>query len=322
MNKGRKETISNDSVDVRHDSAIHSRASLACPLPSGRIRMALSALSVRFVSCAFIVLALAVFKPFGLEVWQWQAYLHLLAIFALGVFSCFLTEVILSLALRMPRSYDRGVSYIISRNLRFQLINTPLVSLLICLYRHYVMSDLVEGNRLSWSNYLETLVIIAFLSFAIGMYWRFKFRSRFLAAELEETRLLNEQLKKLQTVGEESQANDQDSQITLEGSTNEHVSLEISNLLYIEAVGNYVKVVSKRDDEVQTKMLRATMKQMEDTLRAYPTIVRCHRAFLVNLGQVEQISSNSHAMQLVMRLCHDAIPVSRSNISRLKELLG
>ena len=90
-------------------------------------------INIRVVSCAFIVLALAIFKPFGLEVWQWQAYIHLLSIFALGLFSCFLTEVILRYIVRMPRSYDRGVSYIISRNLRFQCINTPLVSLLICL---------------------------------------------------------------------------------------------------------------------------------------------------------------------------------------------
>ena len=289
-------------------------------------------INIRVVSCAFMVLALAIFKPFGLEVWQWQAYVHLLAIFALGLFSCFLTEVILKYAVRMPRSYDRGISYIISRNLRFQCINTPLVSLLICLYRHFVMSDVVEGNKLSLGNFLETLVIIAFLSFAIGLYWRFKFRSRYLAAELEETRLLNEQLKKLQTpnAGVAQQTEDgllagdtnQNSQITLEGTTNEHVSLEIPNLLYIEAVGNYVKVVSKRGDEVHTNMLRATMKQMEDTLQAYPTIVRCHRAFMVNLGQVEQISSNSRAMQLVMRHSHDAIPVSRSNVNKLKELLA
>ena len=52
------------------------------------------------------------------------------------------------------------------------------------------MSELVEGNKLSLGNYLETLVIIAFLSFAIGIYWRFKFRNRYLTAELEETRLL------------------------------------------------------------------------------------------------------------------------------------
>ncbi len=293
-------------------------------------------ISIRFISCAFMVLAIAIFKPFGLEVWQWQAYIHLLCIFALGLFSCFLTEVILRYIVRMPRSYDRGVSYIISRNLRFQCINTPLVSMLICLYRHLAMSDLVEGNKLSWGNYLETLVIIAFLSFAVGLYWRFKFRSRYLAAELEETRLLNEQLKKLQTSSESrGQVHDVDSsdqatcphdsvpsQITLEGTTNEHVTLEISNLLYIEAVGNYVKVCQLQGNETHTNMLRATMKQMEDALRAYPMTVRCHRAFMVNLGQVEQISSNSRAMQLVMQHSHDAIPVSRSNVNKLKELLG
>ena len=288
-------------------------------------------ISVRLISTAFIVLALAIFKPFGLEVWQWQAYVHLLAIFALGLFSCFLTEIILRYVIRMPRSYDRGVSYIISRNLRFQCINTPLVSLLICLYRHFAMSDLVEGNRLSLSNYLETLVIIAFLSFAIGLYWRFKFRSRYLAAELEETRQLNEQLKKLQSEtsatpseekGEKNTLKESRDTLTLTGTTNEHVTLEISNLLYIEAVGNYVKVVNKRDGEIHTTMLRATMKQMEDTLHAYPMIVRCHRAFMVNLGQVEQISSNSRAMQLVMRHTNDAVPVSRSNVNKLKELLS
>ena len=284
-------------------------------------------INIRIVSTAFIILALAIFKPFGLDVWQWQAYVHLLALFVLGLFSCFLTEVILKYIVRMPRSYDRGVSYIISRNLRFQCINTPLVSLLICVYRHFAMSDLVEGNKLSVTNFLETLVIIAFLSFTVGLYWRFKFRSRYLAAELEETRLLNEQLKKLQTSEQDIQPTQEDdtnpvSQITLEGNTNEHVNLEISDLLYIEAVGNYVKVVLLREGEVHTNMLRATMKQMEDQLQAYAIIVRCHRAFMVNLNQVEHISSNSRAMQLVMRHSHDAIPVSRSNYIKLKELLG
>ena len=296
-------------------------------------------ISIRVVSCVFIVLAIAIFKPFGLEVWQWQAYIHLLGIFALGLFSCFLTEVILKYVVRMPRSYNRGVSYIISRNLRFQCINTPLVSLLICLYRHFAMSNLVEANKFSLTNYIETLVIIAFLSFAIGLYWRFKFRSRYLAAELEETRLLNEQLKKLQRETSPSAplpASPRGGEgstpkvctrgdlegVTLEGTTNERVTLDIANLLYIEAVGNYVKVCQLLNNEVHTNMLRATMKQMEDALQAYPMIVRCHRAFMVNLGQVEQISSNSRAMQLIMRHSHDAIPVSRSNVSKLKELLG
>ena len=280
-------------------------------------------ISIRFVSTAFMVLAITIFKPFGLEMSQWQAYVHLLALFALGMSSCFLSEAILKFIVRMPRSYDQGVSYIISRNLRFQLINTPLVSLFICLYRHIAMSHQVESNKLSLSNFLETLAIIAFLSFAIGLYWRFKFRSRYLAAELEETRQLNEQLKKTQNALVKGDAPQEasDTQMVLSGTTNESVSLDITNLLYIEAVGNYVKVCQLLDGNVKTDMLRATSKQMEENLQAYPLIVRCHRAFLVNLGQVEQIVSNSRTMQLVMKHSHDAIPVSRSNMSQIKEAI-
>lgn len=280
-------------------------------------------ISIRFFSTAFMVLAIAIFKPFGLEMWQWQAYVHLLALFALGMSSCFLSEAILKFIVRMPRSYDQGVSYIISRNLRFQLINTPLVSLFICLYRHIAMSHQVESNKLSLSNFLETLAIIAFLSFAIGLYWRFKFRSRYLAAELEETRQLNEQLKKTQNALVKGDAPQEasDTQVVLSGTTNESVSLDITNLLYVEAVGNYVKVCQLLDGNVKTDMLRATSKQMEENLQAYPLIVRCHRAFLVNLGQVEQIASNSRTMQLVMKHSHDAIPVSRSNMSQIKEAI-
>ena len=284
-------------------------------------------ISTRFISTAFMVLAIAIFKPFGLEMWQWQASVHLLALFALGLFSCFLTEIILRYMIRMPRSYDRGVSYIISRNLRFQCINTPLVSLLICLYRHFAMSELVEGNRLSPGNYLETLVIIAFLSFAIGLYWRFKFRSKYLAMELEETRLLNEELKKLDhgdgsdnpiSEGNGITQNRPHDSLTLTGTTNESVTLQISNLLFIEAVGNYVKVCHLRNDQVRTDMLRATMKQIEETLQGYPMIVRCHRAFLVNLGQVEQIVSHSGSTQLLIKHCHESLPVSRSNMAQVK----
>ena len=295
----------------------------------------------RVISTVFTMLALAVFKPFGLDVWEWMGYVHLLAIGALGILCCSATEGIMKYLVRKPRSMDKGVDYIIRRNLWFQLINTPLVALAICLYRHFMMSDLVPANVLSWSNFLETLVIIAFCSFAIGLYWRFKFRSRYLAAELEETRLLNERLQQLQQEAEkrtqeaavaaseptkpkqpqEEGVTTPPPSITLAGSTSETVTLQVSNLLYIEAVGNYVKVYHLKDNQVHTDMLRATSKQMEEDLRGYPMIVRCHRAFLVNLGQVEKIFSQAGAMQLAIKHCQDALPVSRSHTAGIKEAI-
>ncbi len=278
---------------------------------------------VRALSTGFTVLALAVFKPFGLDAWHWEAYIHLLTIMLLGLAVCMTTEIVLKYVVGMPRSLERGVGYIIRRNLWFQIINTPLITFMICLYRHFVLSARVSDNLLSWGNFLETFVIIAFCSFAIGLYWRFKFRNRFLAMELEETRLLNEQiLKAHQTPPGTTESHTEkltDETITLTGTTSEKVTLRVENLLYLETVGNYVKVCHLHDGKVLTDMLRTTSKQIESDLSHYPMIIRCHRAFLVNLRQIEKIVSKAGNMQLLIG--HDSIPVSRSNAAQVKDAI-
>ena len=296
----------------------------------------LDTIMTRIISTTFVVVALAVFKPFGLGAWTWQSYVHLAALWVIGIIACTITELIVKYIVHKPRSFDKGVSYIIRRNLYFQIINTPFVALGICLYRHYVISQYVEGNQFSLVNFLETLVIIAFCSFAIGLYWRFKYRSRYLAAELEETRLLNEQLQQLQQdavqrvdAAPSVETNEKETlsrepvpgAIVLKGTTSDSVTIPLADFLYAEAVGNYVKVYQWSDNELRTDMIRATMKQVEGDLQASRSVVRCHRAFLVNLQQVEQIVTRSGAMHLLIRHSHDSIPVSRSNVAQVKEAI-
>jgi len=271
---------------------------------------------VRSISIGFALLALAVFKPFGLETWQWEICLHLLGLGLLGLIGCTLSEMCLKYVIGMPRSTQFGVDYIIRRNLWFQFINTPLISLMICLYRHFVLSSRIEDNLFSWGNYLETLIIMAFCSFVIGIYWRYKFRSRYMEAELEEMRQLNEQLSKLQTSDAPVKTPES---IVLTGSTSETVTLSVSNLLYIEAVGNYVKIHQCRNEQLHSDMLRATTKQMEERLQGYGNIVRCHRAFLVNIRNINQIVSKSGSMHLRINHTDECIPVSRRNMSQIAE---
>ena len=288
-------------------------------------------LRVRIISVGITCLAFVVFKPMGLDALGLMLYLHFLAIWVLGVGVCYFTEGVVTHILGMPTSLDKGVEYVIRRNLWFQLINTPLEALFICAYLHFPMSSVGAADPLSWKGILQAILLLAFCSFIVGLYWRYKFRSRFLALELEETRELNSQLQLLQKEtehrvkkNEEEKATpvtpiEQPDVITLTGSTNEKVMLSVFHLLYIEAVGNYVKVVHWLDGQVRSDMLRATSKQMEDTLHTYPMIVRCHRAFIVNLGQVEHFVSKAGSMQLVMKHSHDTIPVSRSNVVAIKE---
>ena len=217
------------------------------------------------------------------------------------------------------------------------LIVTGFFVVLAACFTFWLPSFIMTGKRqtldeaLAWQS-----------AFAIGIYWRFKFRSRYLKSELEETRQFNEQLQKLHQMAEQRAKNVETSlaadaavvsdeaqqssapsqpadEITLSGSTSESVTLSIQNLLYVEAVGNYVKVFQWHDGRQQVDMLRTTSKQVEETLAAYPMIVRCHRAFIVNLCQVDEIISKGGAMQLVIKHCNDALPVSRSNMAGIKE---
>lgn len=218
-------------------------------------------LRVRIISVGITCLAFVVFKPIGLEALGLMLYLHFLAIWILGGGVCYVTEGIVTHILGLPSSLDKGVEYIIRRNLWFQLINTPLEALFICVYLHFPMSSIGSTDPLSWRGILQAVLLLAFCSFVVGLYWRYKFRSRDLALELEETRRMNEQMHLLQKEAEnrnkryeeklaksqshaeqhleevaeelpiESETAMQPVTITLTGSTNEKVTLAVSHLI-------------------------------------------------------------------------------------------
>ena len=83
-----------------------------------------------------------------------------------------------------------------------------------------------------------------------------------------------------------------------------------------------MKVYRLKNGQVHADMLRATSKQIEEELRGYANVVRCHRAFLVNLSQVEQVITRSGTMQFIIKHCNDSLPVSRSNIAQVKNAIN
>lgn len=100
--------------------------------------------------------------------------------------------------------------------------------------------------------------------------------------------------------------------ITLSGKTKEQLVLNPENILYIEASGNYVDIHFWEDEKVSRRMLRTTIQQMENVLKVYPTIIRCHRAFIVNISYIEKATSNHHGLLLVLKTIDKEVPVSRT----------
>lgn len=99
------------------------------------------------------------------------------------------------------------------------------------------------------------------------------------------------------------------------------VEVELSNLLYIESVGNYIQVVYYQDNKVVKTLLRGTIKRIESEIVQYPSLVKCHRAFIVNANHVESAKGNSQELILALKNIDVEIPVSRNHAQKIKNTL-
>jgi hypothetical protein len=104
----------------------------------------------------------------------------------------------------------------------------------------------------------------------------------------------------------------------------EEYSLPVPNIIYLEAAANYVELVywSEGSDKPKKMLFRNTMKNIEAMLSDYPQVfLRCHRSFVVNIEQIKTVKGNSQGVNLFLGDGIDYVPVSRTNIPKLKQLL-
>ncbi len=95
--------------------------------------------------------------------------------------------------------------------------------------------------------------------------------------------------------------------------------LSINDFIYARAEGNYVMFYILNEKTVGNYLKRMTLSHLENQLKAYPKMLRTHRAYLVNLQQVEHVSGNAQGLQLTVKSCSDRIPVSRAKISDFRK---
>lgn len=99
------------------------------------------------------------------------------------------------------------------------------------------------------------------------------------------------------------------------------IEVELSSLLYIESVGNYIQVAYYQESKVNKLLLRGTIKRIESETVQYPSLVKCHRAFIVNINHVESAKGNSQELKLTLKNIDVEIPVSRNHAQKFKNSL-
>jgi hypothetical protein len=111
------------------------------------------------------------------------------------------------------------------------------------------------------------------------------FRNNLLKQNLQSAIGANQQLNKIQTLKKEPKNNHS---VTLQTDTTETLTINLPDLLFIEADDNYSTVVWKNGHGIEKKLLRINLKNIENQLNNTFTI-RCHRSFIVNVQAITTI---------------------------------
>jgi hypothetical protein len=95
--------------------------------------------------------------------------------------------------------------------------------------------------------------------------------------------------------------------------------LDIRNLAFIKAEGNYSTFFLENSDDNTGIIKRISLKSVEEQLKIFPNILRCHRSYIINIDKIKNVSGNARNISVSFEIHDVAIPISRT---KEKEILA
>lgn len=100
----------------------------------------------------------------------------------------------------------------------------------------------------------------------------------------------------------------------------DHLTLPLKLLLLIESDDNYVSIHHLQHDRVIKTLFRKSLKSIQEEA-LHPALLRCHRSYLINLTQLQQIHGNRNKLKVFLNHVKEPIPVSRQYMDSLFALV-
>jgi DNA-binding LytR/AlgR family response regulator len=105
-------------------------------------------------------------------------------------------------------------------------------------------------------------------------------------------------------------------------SEKDRITLELQQILFVEADDNYVIIHYFESDQLKKYMMRSSLSSIESADYPIDFLLRIHRSFLVNAFLVVSISGNVHKSELKLRHIDNLFPVSRTHITAVRSRLA
>lgn len=250
-----------------------------------------------------ILIFLLSFKPFG--VYDPELRMHY---FFICFFHAFAPALILFLYFR-TMNYFRKVKNKREWTLLKEYIHIGFLLILIGT-ASFLMRDLLYANSNNWSlNYFFEEIRNCFVA---GIFFYFFLR---LSSFYFESKKGSPFVLQFIPLKVESEKTALKSNLFISTQVKQDdFSLDIDQLLFAKADGNYIELTKSNGSQITTEVKRISLTQFESQITDYPHFFRCHRTYLVNMFKVEKVSGNSQGYLLSFNETNVKIPVSRKQI--------
>jgi len=101
----------------------------------------------------------------------------------------------------------------------------------------------------------------------------------------------------------------------------EYFHLFLQQIMLIKSANNYIEVIYKQGDRISKRLIRNTLKTTEELFSKYPSMIRCHRSFIINKNYIQHVSKGADGLKLTLFDYPQEIHVSRQYVLKVKEAL-
>jgi hypothetical protein len=189
----------------------------------------------------------------------------------------------------------------------FYLAITFVIATLNGLYINYLNS-----LSFSWSNYLQIITQTLAVGFLpITLFVLFSYYSMYKAIA-ERAQSLDRQLDRLFPTKKQH--------FTIQShARQEELVLNTETFLFAKSSGNYVEVYLKQQPP---KVYRMGLGDLEEQTVSSEHLVRCHRSYFVNMGQVQEVTGNAQGLKLWLKDLDAPLPVSRKYLAQVRAVFA
>ena len=250
----------------------------------------------------FLFLFLYVFRPFYLIELDVIILEYTLGI---GIIAFLATFVILYFPALIFKEYFNEDNWTIGRNLFLMAIGITFIAVLLW---HF-------GEMYKAPYHLRKITLLQFLfyTFLVSLIplTFFIFINEKNVRERRERRVF--EIKEINRKNEIDTSKKLNKEVSIHSDNGkESITFHIDNLVYVTSQGNYASFFLKNEGDLKEKILRVTLTKIATELKEYTYIIRCHKSYIININDINDISGNARGYLLKSNLIPFDIPVSRS----------